>query len=172
MVKAAKIYVRYVDATNRALGKVVIYLIFGIIGILLYEALSRTIFNRPRIWSVELAQFVMAAYYLLGGGYSLLIGSHPRMDILYRNWSAKKKAFVDAITFFLALLYLVVLNYGGIQSVLYALKYKQVTSSVWSPQMAPIKIIMTVGMFLMLLQLVAEFIKDLAIIKGENINYE
>lgn len=169
MIKAAKIYVRYMDATSRAVGRVVMFLIFGMIAILLYETVSRTIFNRPHIWSVESAQFVMAAYYLLGGGFSMLIGSHVRMDLLYNNWSAKKKAVVDVITFFIILLYLVVLIYGGFQGILYALKYKQVTYSAWAPQVAPIKIIMQIGIVMMLLQVIAEFIKDLAIIRGENI---
>ena len=169
MIKAAKIYVRYMDATSRVVGKVVMFLIFGMIAILLYETVSRTIFNRPHIWSVESAQFVMAAYYLLGGGFSMLIGSHVRMDLLYDRWPVKKKAVVDVITFFIILLYLVVLIYGGFQGILYALKYKQVTYSAWAPQVAPIKIIMQIGIVMMLLQVIAEFIKDLAIIRGENI---
>lgn len=172
MIKAAKIYVRYMDATSRWLGKVVMFSIFAMIGILMYETVSRTFFNRPHIWSMETAQFVMAAYYLLGGGYTLLMGGHVRMDLLYDKWSAKRKAVSDAITFFITLLYFVVLLYGGIQGILYAVKYKQVTYSAWAPQVAPIKIIMTTGIALMLLQVVAEFIKDLAIIRGENIYYE
>lgn len=169
MTKAAKIYVRYMDKTSRAVGTVVKFMIFGMIAILLYETVSRTVFNKPHIWSVESAQFVMAAYYLLGGGYSMLIGSHVRMDLLYDRWSAKKKAVADVITFFIALLYLVVLTYGGWQGIQYALKYKQVTYSAWAPQVAPIKIIMQIGIVMMLLQMIAEFIKDLAIIRGENI---
>jgi len=169
MIKAAKIYVRYMDATSRAVGRVVMYMIFGMIAILLYETISRTFFNTPHIWSVESAQFVMAAYYLLGGGYTLLIGSHVRMDLLYNNWSAKKKAVADVITFFIALTYLVVLTYGGWQGIQYAIKYKQVTYSAWAPQVAPIKIIMQIGIVMMLLQLIAEFIKDLAKVRGENI---
>jgi TRAP-type mannitol/chloroaromatic compound transport system permease small subunit len=169
MSKAAKIYVRYMDATSRAVGRVVMFMIFGMIAILLFETVSRTFFNAPHIWSVESAQFVMAAYYLLGGGYTLLIGSHVRMDLLYNNWSAKKKAVADVITFFVALLYLVVLTYGGWQGIKYAIKYKQVTYSAWAPQVAPIKIIMQIGIVMMLLQLISEFIKDLAKVRGENI---
>lgn len=169
MIKAAKIYVRYMDATSRAVGRVVMYMIFGMIAILLFETVSRTFFNAPHIWSVESAQFVMAAYYLLGGGYTLLIGSHVRMDLLYNNWSAKKKAVADVITFFVALIYLVVLTYGGWQGIKYAIKYKQVTYSAWAPQVTPIKIIMQIGIVMMLLQLISEFIKDIAKVRGENI---
>jgi len=111
----------------------------------------------------------MAAYYLLGGGYSMLIKSHVRMDLLYNNWSVRRKAVADVITFFIALLYLVVLTYGGWQGILYAVKYKQVTYSAWAPQVTPIKIIMQIGIVMMLLQIIAEFIKDLAVVRGENI---
>lgn len=162
MIKAAKIYVRYMDATSRVVGRVVMFLIFAMIGTLLFETVSRNFFNRPQIWTLETAQFLMAAYYLLGGGYVLLIGGHVRMDLFYGKWSAKKKATFDVITFFIVLIYLGVLMYGGIQSTLYAIKYNQVTYSAWAPPMIPIKIIMTTGIALMFLQAVSEFIKNLA----------
>ena len=68
-------------------------------GILLFETISRTVFNHPHIWAVEFSQFIMAAYYMLGGCYSFLIEGHVRMDILYSRWSAKRRAVMDLITF-------------------------------------------------------------------------
>ncbi|NQD93378.1 TRAP transporter small permease, partial [Pseudomonas sp. CrR25] len=41
--------------------------------------------------------------------------------------------------------------------------------SAWSPRMAPIKIIMTIGVALMLLQTIATFFKDLATARGETL---
>jgi len=169
MIKAAKAYVHYMDAISQAVAQVVKFMVFGVMGVLMFEAISRTFFNAPHIWSVESAQFIMAAYYLLGGAYTLLVGEHVRLDLLYTKWSTKKKAFIDAITFFVALVYLIILTYGGWQGLTYAIKYKQVTYSAWAPQVTPIKIIMEIGIVLMLLQLIAEFIKDLATIKGEHI---
>ncbi len=119
MIKAAKAYVRYMDATSRVVGKFAMFLIFAMMGILLFETLARIIFNRSQLWSVEMAQFFMAAYYLLGGGYTLLIGGHVRMDLFYHRWSAKRKALFDIITFFVILLYMVVLFYGGIKGLIY-----------------------------------------------------
>ncbi len=167
MIKIAKIYVRYIDTLSKMVGHFAKFLIFGMIGILLYDTVTRTFFNRPNIWSVETAQFVMAAYYTLGGAFSLLIGGHVRMDLLYDRWSIKQKAVADAITFSIALLYLVVLIYGGFQAIQYAAKYNQTSFSSWAPPVLPIKIIMVGGMFLMLLQIIAEFIKDIMIIRGE-----
>lgn len=142
------------------------YLIFAMIGVLLYSALSRTFLDTPLIWAVETAQMLMAAYYLLGGAYSLQLNSHVRMDLLYGRWSPKGKAIVDFITALFVLFYLSILLYGAVSSTQYALEYNQKNYSVWGPPMAPIKIVMTFGIAVMLLQVTAVFFKDLAAAMG------
>ena len=169
MPKVIIIYVRYIDAVSKAVGKFAMYLIFAMGGVLLFEAIFRTVFNKPQIWVVEMAQFLMAAYYMLAGGYSMILKSHVRMDLLYGRWSATRQALSDALTSLLLILYMVFLFLGGISGVKYAVKYGQVNYSSWAPPMAPVKIIMTCGILLMLLQVVATFFKDLAKIRGETI---
>ena len=161
MPKAIVTYVRWVDAVNRVVGRFAMYLIFAMIGILLYSSITKTIFIPP-LWTLEMAQFTMVAYYLLGGGYSMQLDSHVRMDLLYSRWSPKTRTIVDVFTMFFLLFYLVFLLYGGLSSTHYALKYGEESYSSWAPRMAPIKIIMCVGITLMLLQAVAVFFRDLA----------
>jgi len=156
-------FIRCVDKTNIVVGKFSQYLVFGMMGILLYESISRTIFNQPHIWVVEVAQFTMAAYYLLGGGYSMILDGHVRMDLLYGRWSPRTRAVMDSITGVVLLFYLIILLYGAISSVEYALRYNQVNYSSWGPPLAPIKIIMAIGILLMLLQSIAIFFKDLTV---------
>jgi len=167
MFKAMRMFVRYVEAVNKVVGNCAMYLVFAMMGVLLYESLSRTILNEPHIWVVETAQFIMAAYYLLAGGYSMILDSHVRMDLLYCKWSSRRQALVDSITAFLMIFYLVFLFTGGLSSVKYAVTYGQVNYTPWSPPLAPIKIIMALGIFLMLLQAIATLFKDLAKLKGK-----
>ena len=162
-------YVRGVDRLNRAVGRCALYLVFVIMGVLLHSALSRTLFDAPLIWSLEVAQMTLAAYYLLGSGYSLQLDSHVRMDLLYSRWSPRVKAVLDCVTAIGLVAYLAVLLYGGISSTLYALEYGQKNYSVWAPPLAPIKILMTCGIALMLLQVVALFFRDLAEARGRPI---
>jgi TRAP-type mannitol/chloroaromatic compound transport system permease small subunit len=169
MPKVIISYVRYVDAVSKAVGKFAMYLIFAMGGVLLFESIARTIFNKPHIWVVEMAQFLMASYYLLGGGYSMILKSHVRMDLLYGRWSAARQALSDLFTAVLLILYMVYLFLGGISGVKYALKYGQVNYTPWGPPLAPIKIIMTFGILLMLLQVISTFFKDLARFRGETI---
>lgn len=169
MPEVIKAYVRYVDITNRIVGRFAMYLIFAMMGVLLFSSISRSLFNVPYIWVIEMAQFTMAAYYLLGGGYSMQLDGHVRMDVIYDLWSPKKRAFADSITAFCLVFYLIFLLYGGLSSTQYALEYGQKNYSSWAPPMAPIKIIMSLGILLMLLQTFAIFFRDLAKVMGKTI---
>ncbi len=169
MPKFIKLYVRYVDAVNRVVGNVVMYLALVMMGVLLFGSLTRYVFNVPFVWIIEMAQFLMAAYYILGGGYSMQLDAHVRMDVLYERWRPKTRAFMDSITAFFLVFYLVVMMQGGIASSLYSLKYNQTNYSAWAPPMAPIKIIMTVGIALMLLQSIAILFRDIAKFTGRDI---
>ena len=169
MPELLKTYVRRVDAMNRAIGRLVMYMIFLMMGILFYSSVSKTFFT-PSLWTLETAQFAMVAYYLLGGGYSMQLDSHVRMDLLYGSWSPRTKTWVDSFTILFLLFYLAVLLYGGVSSTAYALEYGERSYSSWAPYMAPIKIVMCIGIVLMLLQAVAELIKDIATLKSEDIS--
>ena len=169
MPKAVKSFVHAIDKMNTFVGKITMYMVFLMIGILLYEPITRNLFGISSIWAVEMAQFTMAAYYLLGGGYSMILRGHVRMDLLYGRWSNKKKATVDAITGLFLIFYLVFLLVGAYSSIEYALMYGQKNRSAWAPYMSPIKIIMGIGVLLMLLQTIATFFKDLAKARGEKL---
>jgi TRAP-type mannitol/chloroaromatic compound transport system permease small subunit len=162
-------YVRFVEAVNRLIGRFAMLIIFGLMGVLLVSSFSRTALNLSFIWTVEVAQFMLAAFYLLGGGYSMQLGSHVRMDLLYSRWSPRGQALADAITSFFLIFYLVVLLLGAISSTQYALEYGQRNFSSWAPPLSPIKIVMTFGITLMLLQAVAMFFRAVATARGDEL---
>jgi TRAP-type mannitol/chloroaromatic compound transport system permease small subunit len=153
---------------NRVVGRLTMYLIFGMMGILLWSSISKTFFL-PSLWTLEMAQFAMVAYYMLGGPYSIQLGSNVRMDLFYGAWSDRKKAWFDAFTVFLLIFFLGVLLYGGWESTSYSLQYGERSSTAWRPVLWPIKIIMCLSIFLMILQAVSEFLKDVARIRGVSI---
>jgi TRAP-type mannitol/chloroaromatic compound transport system permease small subunit len=62
--------------------------------------------------------------------------------------------------------YLVCLLIGAISSTEYAIEYNQRKFSQWNPSMIPIKLIMVFGIFLMLLQAISTFFKDIAKSRG------
>ncbi len=171
MPGAIRTYVRLVDAVNRVVGRAMMYGIFVMMAILLWSSISKTFFL-PSLWTLEMAQFAMVAYYILGGPYSIQLGSNVRMDLLYGDWTPTRKAWFDAVTVLFLIFFLGVLLYGGFSSTAYSLEYGERSATAWRPYMWPIKIIMCIGIFLMLLQAIAEFFKDVARIRGVEIGTE
>lgn len=195
MPRVVMLYIRQVDAMNRFIGRIAMYLIFALVGVLLWSSISKTFFT-PSLWTLETAQFVMVAYYVIGGPYSIQLGSNVRMDLFYGEWTAKRKAQVDAVTVLFLLFYLGVLFYGAVGSTAYSLGYfgtepfsffgelmgafltggteaagaklgyLERSSTAWRPHIWPIKVLLCVGVFLMLLQVVAELFKDIARLRG------
>lgn len=166
MIAFAKRYVRFVDAMNHRVGRITMYGIFVMIGILLWSSISKT-FLLPSLWTLEMAQFAMVAYYMLGGPYSIQLGSNVRMDLVYGNWSPRRKAWVDSFSVLFLVFYLGVLLYGGFDSTAYSFEYGERSPTAWRPYLWPIKVIMCTGIFLMILQAFSELAKDILHICGE-----
>lgn len=159
MMKLIRLYIRYVGKLSEFVGEGAMYLLLAIMAMLLYSIFTNAI-HRPVIWVMEMSQFTMAAYYILGGASSLKHGIHVRMDFVYERWKMRTKAMIDLFTVFFLLFYLYTMIKGGWDSSMFALEFDQRNHSVWKPPMAPVKITMTVGMALMFLQAVAELLKD------------
>ena len=159
-------YVKVIDYLSTKAGRMAMYLIFVMIGTLLVNAFTRNIINLPLSWCIEMAQFTLAAYYIVGGPYSMQLDAHVRMDLLYSRFSPRNQARLDSFTAIFLVVYLVCLLIGSISSTMYAIEYDQRKFSQWNPSMIPIKIIMVVGIFLMLLQAISTFFKDLAKSRG------
>lgn len=159
-------YVRVVDRFNRLIGQFIMYGFFVMIAILLWSVLSKMLFVVPSFWTLEVSQFAMVTYYMVGGAYSLQLGSNVRMDLFYGQWNDRKKAMVDSVTVLLLIFYLVVLLVGGLDSLSYAIEYQERSPTFWRPLMWPVKSIMCFGIVLMILQSVSELIKDIAELRG------
>ncbi len=159
-------YIRVVDKINYRVGRFIMYGIFAMMAVLLWSSISKTFFL-PSLWTLEIAQFLMVGYYILGGAYSIQLGSNVRMDLFYANWSDRRKAAFDTATVFMLLFYLGVLLYGGLESTIYSLEYGERSPTAWRPYIWPIKIVMCLGIVLMLLQAVSELFKDILKLKSE-----
>ncbi len=182
-------YIKVVDAVNYRIGRIMMYGIYVLMAILLWSSISKTFFL-PSLWTLEMAQFAMVAYYIMGGPYSMQLGSNVRMDLFYGDWSDRRKAWFDAFTILFLIFYLGVLLYGGLGSTAYSLGYwgdepvsyfaglatgseevgrLERSSTSWRPYLWPVKALLCVGLFLMQLQAISELSKDLLRLRGETI---
>lgn len=182
-------FIALVDRLNYRVGRIIMFGMFIMMAVLLWSTISK-FSGEPSLWTLEVAQFAMIAYFFLGGPYAIQMGSHVRMDLFYENWSPRRKAAVDAVTVLCLITYLCVLLWGGLSSTAYSLGHfgsnpfgffvdlatgekttgtLERSRTIWRPYIWPIKTIMCVGIILMLLQATSELCKDILRLRGEEV---
>ena len=169
MPKFISLYVNIIDSICEKVGRFVMYWVFFMMFLLILSFVTRNIINIPLMWIIEMAQFTITAYYLLGGGYSMLTNDHVRMDLFYGKLSKKVKAKMDIFTSFFLIFFLAILFFGSITSLIYTLETKQKLFTAWAPYVWPIKSLMLLGILLMLLQAFSTLFKDIANLKNKKI---
>lgn len=156
-----KCVLNLVDNSNTKVASVVHLLIIFMMLTLLYEVILRYIFNAPTVWAHELSQMFFGAYFILGGGYTLLHRSHISVDILHARLPPRKKAILDIITVPLFFLFCWALVYKGGQLAINAVISGKSSDSAWAPPLAPLMIVAVLGALLLTLQGIAKLIRDL-----------
>jgi TRAP-type mannitol/chloroaromatic compound transport system permease small subunit len=157
------------DRVADYVGLFAMYLIFLMIGVLLLDAITRNVIHFPLHWCVEFAQFTLAAYYFLGGAMTLKNDDHVRMDLIYSNMSPRGRHKMDLATIVCLAFYLVVMLWGSVSSLAYAIETGERRFSIWNPSMIPIKALMVACIVLMLLQTLSLFFKHWAALRGEDL---
>lgn len=162
-------YVRIVDRLSDWSGWLAASLIFVMGATLIMDAVTRNVLNIPVHWAIELTQFTLAAYYFLGGPFTLKNDEHVRMDLLYSALSERGKARLDLVTVWCLIFYLAVMLAGSISSLRYAIATDERRFSMWNPSVIPIKALMVFCLVLMLLQAFSLVFKHIATLRGEPI---
>lgn len=154
-------FLAVVDATNNWVGKVFSFLVIVILFVTLYEVILRFVFNKPTAWGHNIAAMTFSVYGILLGGYCLLHNTHVKIDILYARLSARGKAIADLATAGLGFTFIIALLWFGIPWVWGSLQLQERTFSAFPIPLYPFKMIFMLGVFLILIQLIAKFIRDL-----------
>lgn len=137
--------------------------------LILYQAISRYLFNDSSIMIGELQWHLFDIIFLLGLSYTLQSDKHVRVDIFYSHFSNKTKAIINIVSqLFLILPFVAIILYSG--STLVEMSYLQGEISSDPGGLTHrylIKAMILVGFILLGLQSLAEIYKNIIIIKGK-----
>lgn len=161
---------RIVDTINDWSGKIPAFLIIGMVLVLAYEIAVRYFFSDPTNWAHETTQMLFGAYIVIGGAYVLRWKGHVTMDLLSNRWSPRIRAIVDSVTALLFFCFCSVLLYTSVRFAWKSLSTLEHSMSAWGPPEYPLKLIIPIAVFLLLLQGLAKVIRDLSVaIKGKEL---
>ncbi|MGM0536713.1 MAG: TRAP transporter large permease subunit [Pseudomonadota bacterium] len=159
-----------VDRISGFFGRYVAYWALIAPFVFAYEVLMRYAFNSPTNWAHESMTLMFGMQYLIAGAFALREGGHVRVDILYSRARPANKAALDLLTsvfFFIFTIALLVTGWKFFsQSVsdrfFFGSSYANETSfTEWSIQFYPVKFMLFFGALLLLLQGIAQLIRDL-----------
>lgn len=172
MPRALSHIVDNIDSVSRYTGKVTSFSLLIVVVVALIEIVCRYILNRPTIFAYETAQFIFGAYFLLGGAYTLLYRQHIGMDVILSRLSVRNQAIVNAATSILTFLFCFVLLWKGGVFGVESVKHLEHSTSVWGPPVYPFKMMLPISGGLVLLQAIANLIKDLTLVTTKNFTQE
>jgi TRAP-type mannitol/chloroaromatic compound transport system permease small subunit len=87
---------RAIDRLTELIGSAVQWLCVAMVGLTTLVVLLRYGFDIGSVAVQELVTYFHAALFMLGASYTLRADGHVRVDVLYRRWSARRKAMVNA----------------------------------------------------------------------------
>ena len=142
-------------------GKLTAFILWPGVVVLVYEIVARYFFNAPTIWAHGTTQRMFAVYYILSGAYVSLTKSHVSMDLIYAHFSPRKKAILNMISGVLFFAFCGVLLWQGIGYAKDSLRWLEPDNTPFRAPLYPVKLMVPLGAFLILLQGLAMFLQDL-----------
>ncbi|MCC5856741.1 MAG: TRAP transporter small permease subunit [Ectothiorhodospiraceae bacterium] len=154
----------WVDRLTIAFGKVVSFLIWFGIAIIVLEVVLRYVFNMPTVWGPGYTQRIFAAYFILIGAYTLIQGGHVRVDLLLGTRSPRWNAFLDLLNYVILIIWAGALTYEGWYYFEEAWSFNETDDSALGHPMWPVKLALFVGVLMITLQGVAEAIRSAVLV--------
>jgi len=153
-------FIRFVDKMNDRIGRLVAFLIYPIMLVLVYEVIMRYVFGKPTIWAHETSCMLYGTHFILGGAYALRHGAFVNVEVFYMRFSKRKKAIVDLITWTMFYIFVGTLLWKSLPWAWQSLMIQEYTDSTWGPPVWPVKWTIPIAALLMLLQGMTKTLKD------------
>ena len=157
---------RAINFASEWSGRIVSFLWPLVVLVIAYETTLRYAFNAPTRWAHETTIFLCAIAFIIGGAYAHYYRKHVSVDMFYNRCSPRGRAILDLITFPFFCLFLGILLWGGADRAWGAVMLGETSGSPWDPPIYPILLMIPLGAFLLLLQGLAKFVGDLALVIG------
>ncbi|MFT0548132.1 TRAP transporter small permease subunit [Allopusillimonas ginsengisoli] len=160
---------RLIDRLNTMVGKSVIWLTLLVVLVSATNAVIRKLFSVSSNAWLELQWYLFGAIFLLAAGYTYLVNEHVRVDVLSQKLSRRTQVKIEifGIIFFLfpfcTLIFWLSLPFFYQSLVLHELSSNTGGLIRW-----PVKLLLPVGFFLLILAGVSQLIKCIAYLRGQS----
>jgi len=125
------------------------------------DVISRSFFNKPIPGTMELSEYILAVFILLGAAYTQQVKGHVGVDFLTSRFSPGYRTICEVITTVLSLFIIGIVVWQGWIN---ALEEKTVSDMLRIPQY-PFRLLVAVGGFLLWLELLIDLVTSVSKLK-------
>jgi TRAP-type mannitol/chloroaromatic compound transport system permease small subunit len=159
-------FAKKIDGISAWTGRLFAWLVIPLTVLIVYEVFTRRFLNAPTIWTFELSNFLYGAHFMLVAAYGLLNKSHVCIDLFVMRGSKRTAVILDLFCYFLLFFpFIIVILYHGFVFAKDSWASWETSWSVWGPPLYPIKTVIPVTAFLLLIQGISEVIKKVILLK-------
>jgi len=162
---------RGVDRLNEAVGKATIWLILIVVVISAGNAVFRYAFDWSSNGLLEIQWYIFSAIFLFCAGYVLNRNEHIRIDVIAGRLSPRAQNWIDVFGLVVFLLPMVIMTMLLSWPVfMNAWNTGEVSANPGGLIRWPVRLLLPVGFFLLLLQGLSELVKRIAFLTGNGPN--
>ncbi len=159
------------DRVSEWSGRIFVWLIIPLTVVVVFEVISRRLFDAPHIWATEVTNFLYGPHFMLAAAYTLLYKSHVSIDIIYGRFSPRTRGLLDIFTYLVFLFpFCGIVFYQGIVFAQTSWSIGETSESAALRVVPLIKTVIPVTFGLLLIQGLANFIRSiLLVVRGKEI---
>lgn len=167
-----KRFLKTIDTISDRVGYAARWLVFALVAVTVYDVIARYVFDAPTIWGYQASTMLGGGVILAGWAYGQLHKAHVRVDVLYARLSPRRQALVDVLGALICVfpMFIVFMYVAGSWTVKSIVTGEIMEETIWYPPSWPFRLAVLTGAVLLLLQVLATFIRDLhMLIRGEEL---
>ena len=154
-------------------GDITSLLVYPLLIVVVYEVFMRYVFNAPTTWGFEVTTFLYGLHYMFGLAYTDVYDGHVKVDIFTSMAKEKVQAMLRIITnLVLFMPVMTCMTAWSIKFAYISTLGKEVNSTSWAPPIWPFKILMALCFVFLLMQGIANLLKDINALKTKEMNHE
>jgi TRAP-type mannitol/chloroaromatic compound transport system permease small subunit len=162
---------RMVDTLNERIGRLATWLILIVVIISAGNAFSRFFFNLSSNGMLEIQWYLFSAVFMLSAGYVLKLNEHIRIDVIAGRMSPRTQNWIDVFGFLVFLLPMaLIVAYFSWPVFMNAWTTGETSPNPGGLIRWPVRLLMPIGFFLLILQGLSELIKRFAFLGGHIAN--
>ncbi|WDP90574.1 MAG: TRAP transporter small permease subunit [Desulfobacter sp.] len=155
------------ESIVRKEGDITSLLIYPLLIVVVYEVFMRYAFNSPTTWGFEATTFLYGLHYMFGLAYTDVYDGHVKVDIFTTLAPERVQSFLRILTNLV--FFMPVIGCMTIWSIKFAYVSTmgaEVNSTSWAPPIWPLKILMALCFAFLLIQGIANLLKDINALKN------